>query len=89
MLNRPDRHDLLLFRTKAGVVRVAGVQMDADAALVRRQSAGGPVQAVVLFGAAGTLTVDDVVIHVVGRGGSTTHARGWVVEGEGRVSSTS
>jgi hypothetical protein len=37
VVSRPDRHDLFLFATD-GVARVNGVEMDADAALVRRRS---------------------------------------------------
>ena len=84
VVDRPDTHDLFLFDTE-GTVRLAGVEMDADAALIRRRSPGGPVSSLALFGAAARLRVDDLHIQAAGAAEAVCTTCGWVVEGDGRV----
>ncbi|MEP6731612.1 MAG: alginate lyase family protein [bacterium] len=84
VVDRPDRHDLFLFGTE-GTVCVNGLEMDADAALIRRVSPESDVTSMALFGAAARLTVGGVRFDVVGAAEAVAGSAGWVVEGNGKV----
>jgi hypothetical protein len=84
VVNRPDRHDLFLFATE-GIVRSNGVEMDADAALVRRRSPQGDVMALALFGADARLHVDGSSFHATGAAEAVRVGDEWVVQGVGKV----
>ena len=66
-------------------MRLHGVEMDADAALVRRESPEGRVESVALFGADASLTVDGVVFRASGAAEAVRDGKSWRIEGEGRV----
>ena len=83
-VDRPGRHDLFLFGTE-GTVRVNGVEMDADAALIRRASPQDEVRSVALFGAAAMLRVDGLCIHATGAAELVRTDSGWVVQGDGTI----
>ncbi len=82
-----DRHggqDLLLFRTE-GILRLDDVEMDADAAWIRR-SADGAVAAMALFGGDGSsLGVGNVRFSASGAAEASRRGSEWEVEGAGRV----
>ncbi|MDB4891749.1 MAG: putative Heparinase family protein, partial [Gemmatimonadetes bacterium] len=84
VVNRPDRHDLFLFGT-GGTVRTNGVEMDADAAVVRRHSLRGDVMALALFGADALLRVDGLRFHATGAAEAVRVGAGWVVQGAGKI----
>jgi hypothetical protein len=79
-------HDLLVFRHE-GVVRAGAMEMDADAALIRRASRTGPIGSVALFGPRARLSVDAFEFHASGSAEMTARKEGWAVEGSGRVTS--
>ena len=78
------KHDLFVFGTE-GTVRVCGVEMDAEAALVRRSSPEGAVTSLALFGDAARLITDELSFHAAGAAEAVRTSAGWVVEGVGRV----
>jgi hypothetical protein len=67
ILARPGMHDLFLFGIE-GKVNAAGVEGTADAALVRRSTAGGKVESVALFGAEAKLSLNGRSLHAKGGG---------------------
>jgi hypothetical protein len=84
VVDRPDRHDLFLFETE-GAVRVDGVEMSAEAALVRRCKPRGAVSSVALFGAAGRLRVDGLRFQAAGAAELVRTGNSWIVAGDGAV----
>ncbi len=84
VVSRPDGHDLFLFGT-GGTVRSNGVEMDADAALVRRRSPRGDVMALALFGADARLRVDGLRFQGAGAAEAVRVGAGWVVQGAGQI----
>jgi hypothetical protein len=85
LVERGDVQDTLVFRTATGVVRVGTVEMDADAAFVRRSAASGALLDVALWGPAARLTLDSMTFHA--EGGAEFHGtdKGWSARGDGRV----
>jgi hypothetical protein len=85
-VDRPGKHDLLLFETE-GSVRVDGMEMAGDAALMRRGSAvrGAALEGVALFGAKAWLEVDGLTFHAEEAAEMVRTGSGWRVEGRGRV----
>jgi redox-sensitive bicupin YhaK (pirin superfamily) len=88
VVNRPDRHDLFLFATE-GTVRLNGVEMDADAALVRRRSPQGEITALALFGATARLSVDGSSFRATDAAEAVRDGEGWEVRGIGAVAVSS
>jgi Heparinase II/III-like protein/Heparinase II/III N-terminus len=84
VVDRPDTHDLFLFGTE-GAVRVCGVEMDAEAALVRRSSPEGAATSLALFGDTARLRTDELSFQATGAAEAVRTRAGWVVEGVGRV----
>ena len=84
VVNRPDKHDLFLFATD-GMARVNGVEMDADAALVRRRSPQGDVTALALFGTESRLRVDGLTLRATGVAEALRVDGGWQVNGVGEI----
>jgi hypothetical protein len=84
VVDRPDRHDLFLFETD-GSVRMDKVEMDAEAALVRRRTAQGAVSSVALFGATGRLSVDGMRFCAAGAAELVRAGVDWIAEGNGEV----
>ena len=84
VVNRPDKHDLFLFG-QDGRARVNGVEMEADAALVRRRSAQGDATALALFGAESRLRVDGLTLSATGVAEAVRVNGGWTVNGVGEV----
>ena len=84
VVDRPDTHDLFLFGTE-GTVRLHGMEMDAEAALVRRRSAEGAVTSLALFGATARLDLDELSFRATNAAAAVRSDDGWVVEGDGRV----
>ncbi|MEO5817803.1 MAG: alginate lyase family protein [Gemmatimonadaceae bacterium] len=84
VVNRPDRHDVFLFGTE-GSVRVSGVEMYADAALVRRRAPDGDVTAVALFGADARLRVVGLSFHATDAAEAVRVGDRWEVSGVGEV----
>ena len=83
-VNRPAKHDLLLFETE-GSVRVDGLEMAGDAALIRRASDGGALEAVALFGAKARLEIDGLTFQAEDAAEMVRTGSGWRVEGKGQV----
>ena len=79
-------HDQLVFRHE-GVVRAGPLEMDADAAFVRRDSRTGRLQCVALFGASARLSIDTLEFHASGSAEMTAQGEGWAIEGAGRITS--
>ena len=84
LVSRLDTHDLFLFET-GGSARAHGVEMNADAAVVRRTSPQGQVEFMALFGADARLDMDDFSFRASGAAEAVRKGDGWLVEGEGRV----
>lgn len=84
VVNRPERHDLFILGTE-GTVRINGVEMDADAAVVRRGSSEGDVMALALFGASARLTVDGLDFRATVAAEAERAGAGWEVRGVGAV----
>jgi hypothetical protein len=84
-IERGDVQDTLLFRTATGVVRLGAIEMDADAAFVRRSAATSALLDVALWGPAARLTIDSMIFHA--EDGAEFHGTeiGWSVRGNGRV----
>jgi hypothetical protein len=85
-VRRGDTHDTLLFRKNAGAVRGGGIEMDADAALVRR-SVAGTLLGVALWGQRARLAVDSWTFNAVAAAEFRPADAGWGVRGDGRVTS--
>jgi hypothetical protein len=83
-VDRPGAHDLLLFR-RAGAVSTGSILMEADAALVRRAFAGGPITDVALFGPNARLLVGGLVFEARGAAELRRGPEGWIVAGAGGV----
>lgn len=84
-LDRPDTHDLLLFRA-GGILRADAVELDGDAAMVRRSAPNGRVESMALFGASATLSVGNLTFRAAGAAEAARTETGWVVKGDGEVS---
>ena len=84
VVSRPDKHDLFVFGT-GGTVRLKGVTMDAEAALVRRCSPAGDVTALALFGANARLAVDGLSFHATGAAEAVRASDGWKLNGVGEI----
>ena len=83
-LDRPDSRDLLLFGA-GEILRADAVELNGDAAFLRRSAKDGRVESMALFGTRATLTVDDVVFHADVAAEAVRSAAGWTVVGDGRV----
>ncbi|MEO8335904.1 MAG: alginate lyase family protein [bacterium] len=84
VVSRHDGQDLFLFATE-GTVRLNGVEMRADAALVRRHSGEGEVMAIALFGADARLVVDGLSFRATDAAEAVRVSDGWTVKGVGAV----
>jgi hypothetical protein len=84
VVSRLDKHDLFVFGT-GSTVRLKGVTMDAEAALVRRGSPEGDVTALALFGAEARLAVDGLSFHATGAAEAVRVSDGWQVNGVGEM----
>jgi hypothetical protein len=84
VVDRPDKHDLFLFETE-GTVRLSGVEMDGDAALIRRGSPENAVTSLALFGSAARLNIDALLFQATNAAEAVRTDDGWLVEGEGRI----
>ncbi len=84
VVDRPEGYDVFLFAVD-GPVRLNGLEMDADAGLVRRRSAEGRVTALALFGADARLTVDGLRFEATEAAEAVRTTKGWDVSGAGKV----
>ena len=84
VVDRPGRHDLLIFGT-GGAVRLTGLEMKADAALIRRKSQHDIVNSVALFGDAASVRTDGLSFQATGAAEFTRTDNGWSIEGNGAV----
>ena len=88
-VDRHGKHDLVLFRTaENGVVEAEQAELNADAALVRRSSPTGEVQAMALFGRDARLSVDGTVFTASVAGEAWREGHAWLVNGDGRIVSS-
>lgn len=86
VIDRHGRRDLVLFDTAGAGCGTSGMSMDADAALIRRASADGPVEAIALFGEQARLAVDGITVEATGAVEVVRDAAaGWTLVGAGRV----
>jgi hypothetical protein len=82
-----DRRDILLFQ-RDGIVRGDAIEMNGDAALVRRSVATGMVLEVALFGCEARLRAGALTFHAAGAAEFCRTSAGWNVQGAGRVTAS-
>ena len=83
-VNRQGMRDLFILRA-GGVARADGVEMAADAALVRRSAADGQSASISLFGANARLTLGELTMTAKDGAEAVRVGAEWKVEGEGQV----
>jgi hypothetical protein len=83
-VERNEGRDTLLLR-HTGVLRVDDIEVDADAALVRRDALTGAPSHVVLFGEAARMQLGDSAFRANAAAEFRRTADGWVVIGDGSV----
>jgi hypothetical protein len=86
-VERGDTHDTLLFR-RHGIVRGDSIEMDADAALIRRSGSTGEVLDVALVGSEARLRAGSLTFHAATTAEFRRTDVGWKVRGGGTVEAT-